>query len=138
MNINIDSYIKSLTDDEDLSQDLWEKHLSDPNSSLEDHLKKIKLENSIEQKIKHNIWQVLCNPPSTNLTKFLSNFTEHEQSIICLLMLGLTSLDIARAKGFSEVRIKQSIASIKYNPIWNNGGVLSHSKQILQNTNDTE
>lgn len=51
------------------------------------------------------------------------NFTDYERTIICLLMLGLDVSQISEQKGISEVRIRQSIATIRYNKAWSIYGI---------------
>lgn len=111
--------INCLTNDEDFRQELWVYHLDgNPIESLPDYLNKLKLERSDDFKLKKAIHQIIQNPLSDNVLEFLDNFTDFERSIICLSMLDLTIERIASIKGISEVRIRQTIANIRYNSIW--------------------
>ena len=116
----VSNLINCLTNDEDLRQDLWVCYLSGtPVESFESRLERLKLEYSDEIELRRNIWDLLKNPPSEELTNFLaSNFTDYERKIIFYLMLDLDAGQISQLKGISEVRIRQSIATIRYNKCW--------------------
>ena len=111
--------INSLTNDEDLRQELWVHYLNgNPPDSFSRQLEKIRIEYSDDLELKQSLWNILTNPPSEKFTKVLSHFTDFERSILCFLMLGLTIEAISSVKGICEVRIRQSIANIRYNGIW--------------------
>ena len=116
----VNSLINCLTNDEDLRQDLWVCYLSGtPVESFESRLKRIKVEYSDDLELRKSIWLLIENPPSEALSAVLQeNFTDYERSIICCLMLGLEVDKISNIKGISEVRIRQSIATIRYNDCW--------------------
>lgn len=116
----VNSLINCLTNDEDIRQDLWVCYLSGtPVESFESRLKRIKVEYSDDVELQKSIWHLIENPPSETLSKIIEeNFTNYERSIICCLMLGLNVGKISDIKGISEVRIRQSIATIRYNKIW--------------------
>lgn len=116
----VSSLINCLTNDEDIRQDLWVCYLSgSPVESFESRLKRIKVEYSEDLELQKSIWQLINNPLSENLSKLIEeNFTDYERSIICCLTLGLDAGKISNIKGISEVRIRQSIATIRYNKIW--------------------
>lgn len=116
----VSSLINCLTNDEDLRQDLWVCYLSGtPVESFESRLKRIKVEYSDDIELRKSIWLLIENPPSETLSAILQeNFTDYERSVICCLMLGLTVDKISNIKGISEVRIRQSIATIRYNDCW--------------------
>lgn len=116
----VNSLINCLTNDEDLRQDLWVCYLSGtPVESLESRLERIKVEYSDDVELRKSIWQLIKNPPSEVLLKTIqTSFTEYERSIICCLMLGLDASKISNIKGISEVRIRQSIVTTRYNGCW--------------------
>jgi hypothetical protein len=116
----VNSLINCLTNDEDIRQDLWVCYLSGtPVESFESRLERIKVEYSDDLELRKSLWQLINNPPSETLSVVLQeNFTDYERSIICCLMLGLTASKISYIKGISEVRIRQSIATIRYNDCW--------------------
>ena len=116
----VSNLINCLTNDEDLRQDLWVCYLSGaPVESFESRLKRIKVEYSDDIELRKSIWLLIQNPPSEALSAVLQeNFTDYERSVICCLMLGLEVDKISNIKGISEVRIRQSIATIRYNDCW--------------------
>lgn len=118
----VGSLINRLTKDEDTRQDLWVHYLSgNPVDSLSDHLQEITNEYlDDENKIKGAVWQLMTDPPSSDFLELLDSFTEFEKSIICGLMLGFTIQDISQRRGICEVRLRQTISSIRYNPLWEN------------------
>jgi hypothetical protein len=116
----VNSLINCLTNNEDVRQDLWVCYLSGaPIESLENRLERIKFEYSDDIELRKAIWQLIHNPISEELSQMLKdNFTDYERTIICYLMLGMDASKISVVKGISEVRIRQSIATIRYNKIW--------------------
>lgn len=116
----VSNLINCLTNDEDLRQDLWVSYLSgSPVESFESRLERIKVEYSDHIKLREAIWDLIKNPIPEKLEQMLNNtFTDYERSIITCLMLGLSVDEISRGKGISEVRIRQSIATIRYNRCW--------------------
>jgi hypothetical protein len=114
------SIINCLTNDEDLRQDLWVYYLSgSPVENLNSRLESIKKEYSDHLELQKTIWQLINQPLPLDLSnKIKSNFTEYERSIIICLMLGLEVEKISNIKGISQVRIRQSIATIRYNSVW--------------------
>jgi hypothetical protein len=113
--------INCLTKDDDLRQDLWVHYLSgNPVDSLSAHLEDIVNEYSDEQYVKSTVWQLMTDPPSDDFIKLLDSFTEFEKSIICGLMLGFTIEHISQKRSMCEVRLRQTISSIRYNPLWEN------------------
>jgi DNA-directed RNA polymerase specialized sigma subunit len=115
----VNNLINCLTSDEDIRQELWVHYLSgNPIDSFSKHLQKIQVEYTEDEKLKTAIWDLINNPLSEKLQNILNNFTDFEQGVICLLMLGLTVENISSIKGISQVRIRQSISSIRYNTCW--------------------
>jgi hypothetical protein len=117
---SITQLINNLSNDDDVRQDLWLSYLSDGyNDEFEICLKNIKLEHLEDIAFKEAILQLIHNPPNDQLSNLIEqSFTAYERSIICCLMLGLDAAKISEIKGISEVRIKQSIAIIRYNNVW--------------------
>lgn len=116
----VSNLINCLSNDEDVRQELWVYYLSDkPVESLEARLVRIKAEHDEDQELQKAIWQLVNDPPSEELSTLIqNNFTEYEKSVICCLLLGLDSGKISTIKGISQVRIKQSLHTIRYNPCW--------------------
>jgi hypothetical protein len=115
----VSSQIAHLTNDEDLQQDLWVHYLSGhPPDALAAYLEKLKLETTIEREIQARLWYVFKNPPSDKFIKLLAQLSELEQSVACLLTLGLTVDQVSKYKGISEIRIRQVISVMRDNDCW--------------------
>lgn len=116
----VSNLINFLSNDEDVRQDLWVIYLSGtPVEQLNARLAKIKAEYVEDLEFQKSIWNLLKNPPREELSDLVQeNFTDYERSVICCLMLGLDSSKISEIKGISQVRIRQSIATIRYNKCW--------------------
>lgn len=115
----VSSLINHLTNDEDLQQDLWVHYLSgNPPDTLASYLEKIHLELAIEREIQVRLWYVLKNPPSDKFFKLLAQLSGYEQSVACLLSLGLTISQISEYKGISEIRIRQVVSVMRENDCW--------------------
>ena len=115
----VGNLINCLTKDEDKRQDLWVHYLSgNPPSSLASHLDKISNEFSSDSELQSALWSAFKEPPSDKFRQLLSNFSDVEQSIICLLALGLTASEVSGYKAISEIRIRQVISIVKENGCW--------------------
>jgi hypothetical protein len=115
----VSQLINKLTNNEDLRQDLWVHYLSGHSSStLADHLSKLNKEFSFELEMQHRLWHVLRNPPSDKFKELLSHFSDIEQSVVCLLALGLTVAQLSKYKGISEIRIRHVISIVKEKGCW--------------------
>jgi len=115
----VNQLINCLTNNEDHRQELWVHYLSgNPIDSFAHHLQKISTEYSDSHHVKEAIWFLINNPPSEQLLELLKSFSEFERSILCLLILGFDVEHISKHKGISQVRIRQCIASIRYNNAW--------------------
>lgn len=111
--------INSLTDNEDLRQDLWVFYLSGNSpEAISEHLAKISIEYEDHDNVRQNLWSILKNPPSDGLTSTLETFTDYERSIIFLMLVGCTVDQISQHKGINQVRVRQVLASIRYNSCW--------------------
>lgn len=109
--------INCLTTDEDLRQDLWVHYLSgNPVESFSAHLEKISAEYSEEINLQHAAWQLINSSTYVEFEEFLVSLTDFEKQIVCSLMLGSTVELMALCHGISQVRIRQTIAAIRYNP----------------------
>lgn len=116
----ISHLINCLSNDEDVRQDLWVCYLSGATAeSLEARLSQIEAERKEDLKLQHAIWNLINNPPRQELYQLIQDrFTEYERSIICFLMLGCSPSEISNINGISQVRIRQTIATIRYNECW--------------------
>jgi hypothetical protein len=115
----VSKLISCLTEDEDQRQDLWVHYLSgNPTSSFASYLEKLNKEFSHDSEMQDRLWQVFVNPPSDKFKTLLSNFSDIEQSVLCLLALGLTVSRISEYKGIAEIRIRHVISIVKENDCW--------------------
>jgi DNA-directed RNA polymerase specialized sigma subunit len=115
----VSNLINCLTNDEDQRQNLWIHYLSgNPPSSFASYLSKIEREFSLDSQIQQTLWDTHSNPKTDKFQELLVNFSEIEQSVLCLLALGLTISEISSYKGISEVRIRQLISVVRYNECW--------------------
>ena len=115
----VSNLINCLTNDEDERQELWLHYLNgNAPSSLSAYLEQSKKEFIADSEIQSHLWHVFRNPPSAKFQELLLRFSNIEQSIVCLLALGLTVCQISGYKGISEIRIKQVISVIKENNCW--------------------
>lgn len=117
--------INSLTDDEDLRQELWVDHLS--GSCLRKLFNKVKDShvniNTPSPDQLESIQLVISNPPSQ---AFLSKFSNIECSIMCLLAIGYNIGDLSVLLGMSEVSIRRIMVDISLNQAWD---TLWHSRE---------
>jgi hypothetical protein len=124
--------INSLTNDEDLRQDLWVAHLSGlGHSELSLKVKQYNLINIEESCHKQDIAFLLRNPLPDD---FLSNFTDFERRILYLLAIGYNKGEVGVLLGIGQVRVEQSMWIISKNAAWDN---LWHSNDILQMKKDS-
>ena len=115
----VSQLINCLTNDEDQRQDLWIHYLSgNPPSSFVSYLNKISKEFSVDTELQQLLWNAFKDPPTDKFKELLSNFSDVEQSVLCLLALGLSVSRISSYKGISEVRIRQLITVVRYNKVW--------------------
>ena len=128
--------INNLTNDEDYRQELWVHYFSGkPSAALNNHLTQIKRVNEQYEKLQEAVWTMYRNPPSLELLSFIKCFSEFEQSIMFLLLLGLSVNDVSEYKGISLIRIRQIITAIRNNPVWEDKWLL---KEALQKKKDTD
>jgi len=110
--------INQLTDNEDYRQDLWVAYLSGaPTEKLHLVLDHAQVSDEIYTSSKHLIQYLIDNPPSES---FLSNFSNTERVIMCLLLLGCDLGTISRYNGISKVRLQRIMVAIKECKAWNN------------------
>ena len=115
----VSQLINCLTKDEDQRQDLWVHYLSgNPVSTFTSHLDKLNAEFNDDSNLQELLWFVFKNPPSEKFRDLLNNFSDVEQSVVCLLALGLTVGQLSRYKGISEIRIRHVISVITENDCW--------------------
>ena len=115
----VSQLINCLTNNEDHRQDLWVHYLSGHSpSTLVDYLDKLNKESHTDSYLQELLWDVFKNPPSDKFQQLLANFSEIEQSVVCLLALGLTVSELSRYKGITEIRIRHVISVIREKDCW--------------------
>lgn len=115
----VSQLINCLTNDEDKRQDLWVHYLSGHSpSTFANHLDNLNKELSADLYLRELLWEVYKNPPSDKFKQLLDNFSDIEQSVVCLLALGLTVSELSEYKGISEIRIKHVISVVKEKDCW--------------------
>lgn len=115
----VNNLISCLTHDEDLQQELWIHYLSGNSiDSLSDHLYKVQKEYSDDKIVQESIWQLISCPPTEHFFNFINNFTDFEKKLMMMLMFGFTIDKVSSHVGICQVRIRQAIASIRYNKSW--------------------
>jgi hypothetical protein len=115
----VSQLINCLTNNEDQRQDLWVHYLSGHSAStLASHLDQLSKEFSSDSELQPLLQEVFHNPPSDKFKDLLSHFSEIEQSVICLLALGLTVSQLSKYKGISEIRIRHVISVVKEKDCW--------------------
>jgi len=113
------SLIDSLTTDKDEQQELWAHYLVNSDiSALSDYLEQIRKQFSEDELLQITVWKKLDNPSDFNLQWIFEHFTDLEQSVIQLLILGVPLLDISSIKNIGLMRLRHVIAIIRENPAW--------------------
>jgi len=109
-----------MTSDEDHRQELWLHYLGGNSSmSFAERLEQLKNDNVENQRIAETIWLLLNNPEAYNFREMLTGFSELEQSIMCLLAIGLNVFEISQYKTLSIIRVQQVITAIRNHSKWN-------------------
>jgi hypothetical protein len=115
----VSQLINCLTNDEDQRQDLWVHYLSGHSpSTFASHLNKLNREFSNDSELQNFLWDLFKNPPSDKFARLLGNFSNIEQSVVCLLALGLSVSELSGYKEISEIRIRHVISVVRENGCW--------------------
>jgi len=113
------SFINRLTTDKDEQQELWVHYLENNDlSALSTHLSQIRKQYSEEELLQVTIWKQIRHPSDLNLQWVFDNFTDLEQSVIHLLILNVSLVDIASIKSIGINRLRHVISIIQQNPAW--------------------
>jgi len=111
--------INSLTSDEDLRQELWISVLSGtPPAVLSSNLELLHLQYKMVEEFQRNIEIFAVVPLSDKCNRLLSSLTLIERNVVYLLLLGLSSYDIAKYKDIDITKIQQLILSIRSSNLW--------------------
>jgi hypothetical protein len=114
----VTTLINCLTSNLDIRQELWVHYLSgQPITALIELAQKLKSleDNRIFMELNLESFKV---GDSDKLLELMSHFTEYDQSIMSLIVIGFSIYEIAVYKGTSVIRIIQTLNAIKYNPYW--------------------
>jgi hypothetical protein len=111
--------INSLTEDEDLRQELWIHYLSDRAcSSLDDHLELLQIYQKVNCDNQHRLDTFISSPLSSKYESAVAVLEPVERHVVYLLVLGLSPDEIAKYKGIGEIRVQRVITSIQASPTW--------------------
>ena len=111
--------INHLTTDKDEQQELWVHYLENSDiSALSDYLSQIRDQYSEEQLLQITVWRRLENPSDFNLQWVFDHFTDLEQSVIQLLILGVSLQQISGIKNIGLARLRHVISVIRENKAW--------------------
>jgi len=111
--------INHLTTDNDERQELWVHYLENSDISvLSDYLTQIRNQYSQEKLLQITVWRKLDNPSDFNLQWVFDHFSDLEQSVIQLLILGVSLQDISSIKAVGLVRLRHIVSIICQNPAW--------------------
>lgn len=111
--------INRLTTDKDEQQELWVHYLENSDvSALSNHLDEIRKKYTEEQLLQITLWRHVENPSDLNLQWLFDNFSELEQSIIRLLILGATLQQISGIKNIGVARMRHIVSVIREQKCW--------------------
>lgn len=111
--------ISHLTTDKDEQQELWVRYLEDSDETvLSEHLAQIRKQYSEEQLLQVTVWHYLENPSDFNLQWLFDHFTDLEQSVIQLLILGVELNTIGCIKSIGISRLRHVVSIIRENKAW--------------------
>lgn len=117
----VKNLINSLTDDEDLRQELWVHYLS--GSSASTFIKQLELLRIYDKTIEdfqRGLEVFVSVPLSDSAEHALQVLSPLEQQVVYLLVLGLSLKDVAEYKGIGLVKVRQMITSIRTSQAWKN------------------
>lgn len=117
--VELAGQIDRLTQDKDEQQELWVRYLENGDVSLlSDYLAQIREQYNEDQLLQITVWRQLENPSDLNLQFLFENFTELEQSVLHLLILGISIHQISSIKGIGLARLRHVISIIRENKAW--------------------
>lgn len=110
--------IQDITNDEDHRQELYLYYLStNSEESIDIRLSQIEKRHNIEDKIQIDD-KTLMN--IANMDYIVDNFSDIENMVLCMIMLGMSVDDMALYMSVNINKINSIILSIKNNDIWTN------------------
>lgn len=115
----VNEFINGLTANEDFRQDLWVNYLTYNNlDTLKTRARQLELEEMLCEKSIDLINEFGAQNVFTKYPDLVNNFTQFEQTVIFLLLVGFSVQDISDYKNISIIRVKQAIHTIKQSKIW--------------------
>ena len=113
------SFISRLTTDKDEQQELWVHYLENNDlSALSSYLSQIRKQYSEEELLQITVWKQIECPSDFNLQWIFEHFTDLEQSVIHLLILGISLSDISNLKTIGINRLRHVVSIIQQNSAW--------------------
>lgn len=117
--VELANLISHLTPDKDEQQELWVCYLENSDvSMLSDYLEKIREQYSEDKLLQITVWKQLENPSDFNLSWLFDHFTDLEQSVIQLLILGISLQEISSIKTIGLNRLRHIISVIRESKAW--------------------
>lgn len=111
--------INHLTTDSDEQQELWLRYLENGDvSALSVYLEQIRNQYSEDELLQVTVWKRLEHPSDFSLQWVFSHFTDLEQSVIQLLILGVALQQISSIKNVGINKLRHIITVIRENPAW--------------------
>jgi FixJ family two-component response regulator len=114
----IKAKIDVLTEDLDIRQSVWLEYLETDCEDVDFICKKLLIQKEVNQQIENNITAMLNSETPEDFIELLQDFTEFEQSILSLLIVGISINSIAKYKMIKPMRILQIVSNISSSPIW--------------------
>ena len=112
-------FISRLTTDKDEQQELWVHYLENNDlSALSSYLSQIRKQYSEDELLQVAVWRQIADPSDYNLQWIFEHFTDLEQSVIHLLILGVSLPDIANLKTIGINRLRHVVSIIQQNSAW--------------------
>lgn len=131
------NFISHLTADKDEQQDLWVHYLENQDlSALSNYLSQIRKQYNEEELLQITVWGQIERPSDLNLQWIFDHFTDLEQSVIHLLILGVALSDISSIKTIGVNRLRHIISVIQQNPAWETFPTLWYKDNLSKGTED--
>lgn len=110
--------IDNLTEDLDIRQGLWIEYLETDCDDIESICKKLITQKQMIEQIEKNIIKMINSKDSEYFVDILQSFTEFEQDVLSLLVIGIPINSVAKYKMIKQMRIIQIISCISSSPVW--------------------
>lgn len=125
--------INSLTEDEDLRQELWIHFLSGhASSSFIYKLEILKIYQRVADDFQYNLATFFTHPLSSTVEDVIAVLAPAERRIVYLLVCGCSPQDIAKYNNICSLKVYQAIASIQMSQVWRS--LRKDSEECSRNT----